>query len=424
MSRIIYRLHFHDILLTFFLIFQREEFRYSRTRKLVRKVCFISTKFFMKSLIYVLFFVVMAVESFAQTGLDINGVFYPSGSTYTLPCGSGTTVSIRGRYQGSNNVACNTAPSYPAGWTKTGSEALGCPIYTANVNGGGSIFMKLYSVPGSTNVADVIVYIQRPTPTLTFTAGAAQICAGQTQTFTINPGSTAAGTTTWSSGVYLTSPSPSSGLSTQVGRTGNGKSWVKAQFTNACGTYEKEAIVNAGTPVISYPNLWLFDAGSNMYQFSHSSQPNVTYSYSLEAGSAILNQNGNDCYITTTTGASVCITGTNTCGSDPLSGSKYCFYVPGTSGLRTYPNPAKDRLTVDVKALRSTGKTPSVLYLYSEKNPLVPVKKIVLDNASKLNTDGELELNVQGLPRGTYYLHSPIGVAMGKKTEKTRIVLE
>ncbi|AEI48757.1 hypothetical protein [Runella slithyformis] len=82
-----------------------------------------------------------------------------------------------------------------------------------------------------------------------------------------------------------------------------------------------------GPPIISYPNSWLFDAGSNMWQLSHAASPGSTSTYSVWSGSASLIPNGNDCYVTTTDGAVIELVCTNSCGNS----TPYQFIIPPSS---------------------------------------------------------------------------------------------
>jgi hypothetical protein len=134
-----------------------------------------------------------------------------------------------------------------------------------------------------------------------------------------------------------------------------------------------------------------------MYQFSHSGYGGTATSYSVLSGSATLQPNGINCYITTSGGATVCATVTNTCGA----GAPYCFYVPGASSFKAFPNPAKNLVTVDIESLQ---KQDGELFLYSEKDPKHPVKTVALNDAIKNRQGGKITIDVSELPRGTYFL--------------------
>ena len=110
-----------------------------------------------------------------------------------------------------------------------------------------------------------------------------------------------------------------------------------------------------GPPIISYPNYWLFDPGSNMWQLSHTSQPGFTSTYTVYSGSASLIPNGNDCYVTTSDGAVIQLIVSNACGSS----SPYYFSIPAQGNMMmAYPNPAKQNITLQFKNVELQEHSP------------------------------------------------------------------
>lgn len=199
---------------------------------------------------------------------------------------------------------------------------------------------------------------------------------------------------------------------------------VNISATNACGTSQSVSF-ELGPPYIHNPNLTLFDANSNMWQFTQIWQsPGTTYSFYVASGSATLSQNTGDCYITTSGGASVCVTATNVNGTcDP-----YCFYVPsGGSYMRAAsPNPAKDRLTLQFTNTESLESLPSDILLYAE-NSTNAVRSVSVKDIydRKAFEDGDkISLSVRDLPRGVYYVHAMQNTDSKLPTQKIRVILE
>lgn len=137
------------------------------------------------------------------------------------------------------------------------------------------------------------------------------------------------------------------------------------------------------------------------------------------SGSATLVPNNNDCYVTTTGGAMVSVTASNTCGT-----SNTVYYdIPAAEGYRmmAYPNPTKNVLTLELKS-----EDVSSVDIYSqssaERVKSVSVKDFVKDNASKEGP--KVELNVGDLPRGIYYLHINPKVDSKQKVQIVQVRLE
>jgi hypothetical protein len=67
---------------------------------------------------------------------------------------------------------------------------------------------------------------------------------------------------------------------------------------------------------------------------------------------------------------------------------------------------------------------PSQLRLYSEKDQKVVYEIDQSQIFTATSSDGVLKVDVNALPRGTYYLHLTSGKQGDEKVEKTRILLE
>ncbi|NBB20073.1 T9SS type A sorting domain-containing protein [Runella sp. CRIBMP] len=158
-----------------------------------------------------------------------------------------------------------------------------------------------------------------------------------------------------------------------------------------------------------------------MWQCSNIITPyfGTSYTWTLVSGSATLVPNINGCYVTTTGGALVAITASNTCGT---SAATY-YDIPAAEGYRmmAYPNPTKNVLTLELKS-----KDVSSIDIYSkesaERVKSIPVKDFVKGNASEEGP--KVELNVSDLPRGIYYLHVNPGTDSKQKVQIIQIRLE
>jgi hypothetical protein len=364
---------------------------------------------------------------------------FPGGN---IACGNTNSVSIavyidrdasfpeQGSLDGPNSI------SLPSGWSVTSKSYIGptqingVDVYQYNVylqpdaTSGGTISVRnsLNCAGGWTYSNPATMYVTRtPSGTSRTISGISSLCSGSAS-YSLNtePGDHNFNWTT-GSGLYVSSGQGTA--NTQLAVNGNGNSFATVTFQDACGnplsSPTKDIIV--GTPQIAYPNLWLFDANSNMWQFSHDYSPGASWNYYVAAGSASLVQNVGDCYITTQSGASVCVYGTNSCGQ----GSTYCFDVPAGGGMmRAAPNPAKNNLTLQLNTYQSLKEMPSQIELYPE-NSTKAVKIVSTDDLKKSFTNSDqLDLDVSNLARGVYYLHIIPKAESKQSTQRIRIILE
>lgn len=279
------------------------------------------------------------------------------------------------------------------------------------------------------------VYIRQKPPEPVITAGS-NICAGNSGSFTAISNydfqstkpinlvwQTTGGVTVNGSSSYTEQPGLSSTVTIANGFSGSFS--VKAVIAGCSSLESTPKTENIGAPVIANPNYWLFDSYSNMWQFSQSvTGPGITYTFYVSSGTAQLNQQLQDCYITTTEGATVCVTGTNSCGT----GTPYCFYIPPASGLlRTvYPNPVTNLLTLEFNTSKSSYSIPFEVILYSEKS-MKAVKHLTQEEVNSLEsfkTNHSIEMDVADLPRGIYYLHTIPDKKSKLAIQKTKIIIE
>ncbi len=222
----------------------------------------------------------------------------------------------------------------------------------------------------------------------------------------------------------FTSP-PGTSSSVTIANSSSGTYSARAVVASCSNLQTLASTGSLGAPTIKNPIYWLFDPGSNMWQFSQISEaPAVTYSFSVASGSASIIQNSGDAYITTTSGASICVSGTNSCGT----GTPYCFYIPASGGMlkSVSPNPAQDVVLVELNNAEKIDFLPAALNMYRE-NSTNPVKSISVRELyeRKAFVDGnKVSLSVADLPRGVYYLHAIPAQGSKLDAQKTRIILK
>ncbi|MFN8346250.1 MAG: T9SS type A sorting domain-containing protein [Spirosomataceae bacterium] len=344
----------------------------------------------------------------AISSLTIAGSTYSNNNTHLHPCNTtAITVSIP-------NVVTDPPQGvtyywdYPSGWSgpATTTYPTNSVTVTPGLNQQGQIEVQARRSDGGVTVS-IKVNITRPLPVISSVSNNDfLLCSGGSQSVSASGSNADSFVWTPSSNVTVNGNSSPQNTSSAVSiaATGQGTFTVQA-YSSSCGVTSSNSIVGNvryGPPVISYPNQWLFDAGSNMWQCSNSITPfsGISCTWTLVSGSASLIPNNNDCYVTTTGGATVSITATNTCGT---SDATY-YDIPAAEGYRmmAYPNPTKNVLTLELKS-----EDVSSIDIYSqssaERVKSVPVKDFVKDNASKEGP--KVDVNVGDLPRGIYYLH-------------------
>lgn len=362
--------------------------------------------------------------------VNIDGTWYNHGQTAYIECGK-TSVSVYIDFisNGSSHLKIDVEATSNFTVSSTPSDIM----KTLNLDPArqnGSIDVRfLY------NSDYMRVYILQKPPTPTITSGS-NVCAGNSGSFTATSSynfqstkpinlvwQTTGGVTVNGSSSY-TQPA---GLSSTVtiANSSSGSYSVKAVIPG-CGNLESAAITaNLGSPVITNSNYWLFDPGSNMWQFSQTPDgPGVTYAFYVSSGSAQLNQQSQDCYITTSGGATVCVTGTNSCGT----GTPYCFYIPPAGGMlkTVYPNPATNLLSLEFNGSESSNTIPFGVILYSERS-MKAIKRLSPEEIGGLESfkaNRKIEMDVRSFPRGIYYIHIVPDGKSKLAVQKTRIILE
>ncbi|CAN0079641.1 unnamed protein product, partial [Phaeothamnion confervicola] len=299
--------------------------------------------------------------------------------------------------------------------------------------GDGDISVVYLAPPASNSSNTMRIYIkQKPSVPSLVTS---QVCPGNSATFTATSTYGLQGTKPMSlvwqttGGVSVnstnnyTQPNVTTG-SVTISNSSTGNVSVRAVVPGCSNLQTASTGREVGAPTIKNPNYWLFDPGSNMWQFSQISEyPSTSYAFNVTSGSASVIQNYGDAYITTSAGATICVTGTNSCGS----GTPYCFYIPAAGGMlkAVSPNPAQDDLTVQFQNAEKSELLPTTLLLFHESSTN-PVKSISVQNALEkktLNDGDKLKISVSDLPRGIYYLHAIPAQDSKQDIQKVRIVL-
>ena len=385
-----------------------------------------------KLFIFVLFLVIVSTESalaITPQRMNVDGIWYTDGQTAYIRCDK-TSISVYidlilfgSQYL---KIRVTSTPNFSVSNTQS-NKMKTLNLDPARINGS-------IEVGYVNNNGHIRVYIQQRPPDPIITGGS-NFCVGNsasiTATSNYNFQITHPVNLVWQTTGGVTVNGSSSYTQTGVSSTvtvaniSNGTYSVKA-VGPSCGNLESTAINSTlSTPIIINPNYWLFDPGSNMWQFSQTSGGSgVTYSFYVSSGSAILNPQNQDCFITTSEGATVCVSGINSCGT----GTPYCFYIPPASGFlkAIYPNPATDILSLEFKGDGTSNTTPYELVLFSEKS-MNEVKRLssneILANASFL-INQKLEMDVRNLPRGVYILHIVPNSKSNFPVQKHRIILE
>lgn len=176
----------------------------------------------------------------------------------------------------------------------------------------------------------------------------------------------------------------------------------------------------------------LIGAVGNSYNLAaSSSSPGTTYNYNNYAGSGNMtidlytpNNPTTQMYVysNSTDGLrQVKLTATNACGN---YAEDFVFYLE--SGFKIYPNPAKEKITLEFANAHLLAAMPSKLELFDEKT-MQPVRSVVIKDIfdkKGFREGNKLDLNVSDLPRGTYYLHATRSENSKEVVEKLRLILE
>ncbi|MBO9614907.1 MAG: hypothetical protein J7619_19545 [Dyadobacter sp.] len=220
----------------------------------------------------------------------------------------------------------------------------------------------------------------------------------------------------------------------------SGPSTIKATLTvpNACATIPVKRNIWVGSPnLIKTVNGVVtgttpVSAGGSYNLASSSTSPGTNFNYNNYAGSGNMtidlytpNNPTTQMYVysNSTDGLrQVKVTATNTCGN---YAEDFVFYLE-FGNYKAYPNPAKEKITIEFANPASLASVQAKLELYAE-NSLKPVRSIavkeVFDDMA-LKGGNRIELDVCTLPRGKYFLHFSRMENEGWITDKLQFILE
>lgn len=259
-------------------------------------------------------------------------------------------------------------------------------------------------------------------------SGPQPLCSTGTYYVNVPSGSTAYSVSWSSSNTSILTINSSTGVATKVS---NGSATITATVTVCSGTtVSASMLVVAGPPIINSITVntsmcagagqmvTAFTLG-NPYSLSWavtSGNASNAYFSDYGNGSASFNSYIPDCYGLT-------LSMTNNCGSSQ-GGTTIC--VDNCFGrYAVYPNPAKDVLIVEFGEVKNKKILPERIDLFEEKS----VKKVLsIDireafDKNVIKADGRLNIKVEDLPRGIYYLHIINNETVGDKLMIERIVL-
>lgn len=132
-------------------------------------------------------------------------------------------------------------------------------------------------------------------------------------------------------------------------------------------------------------------------------------------GRCYFNSYVNDCY-------GLQIQMTNACGSS-LDGVTICVDNCGAR-YTVFPNPANDFIDLKIENFRNSKAMPNQINLYSEGSQ-ASIKALTNEQIAKnINNIGVLRIPVNGVPKGTYYLHILSSDQNGNKIEKVRVAID
>ena|GEM_PF-4623614 len=379
-----------------------------------------------------MFLVIVSNESalaITPTRVNVDGIWYTNGQTAYIRCDrTSISVYIDLILFGSKYLKIRVASTPNFTVSSTQSNIMKT-LHLDPLRQNGSI-----DVGYENNNGFIRVYIQQRPPDPIITLGS-NICAGNSSNVTANSNYNFQNThpinLVWTTTGGVTVNGSSSYTQTGVSNTvsvtniSNGTYSVKAVIPS-CGNLESNATnIRLGPPVITNPNYWILDPGSNMWQFSQTSVGSgVTYSFYVSSGSAVLNPQNQDCFITTSEGATVCVSGINSCGT----GMPYCFYIPPAGGFlkSVYPNPATDMLSLEFRGDIPTSNIPFELLLFSDKsmNTVRRLSPNEIKASVSFQINQKLEMDVRNLPRGVYILHIVPNSKSNLPIQTHRIILE
>ena len=260
--------------------------------------------------------------------------------------------------------------------------------------------------------------------------GPSSLCIGTSSTFSAY--NIPAGIT-WDKSSNLTLTG--SGNSVSVTATSGSSGWVSIKL----GSKElaRNVLLVSSQPVFDYiygPEYASPDGSENLYVAEFLGCPPTSYSWSVSGAPSSwysITEYGHFAYIKFFGEATyyISVTGSNAC----CSSYGHLFveaYNHDKQSYKYYPNPASDILTVEIDQQDIT-KARSIHGFYtgnklSNFNPTFDIRLYdefgILHHHSTTNKVGVVQIDLSGLPNGTYYLHIHNGVS--KQPMKAQIIVK
>lgn len=180
------------------------------------------------------------------------------------------------------------------------------------------------------------------------------------------------------------------------------------------GTPLIESVYANGSPASDFVYA---NNGQAMLSISSTAGSASSWVWEIEGGDGQIFPNGDQCVVLTSSIVAVVVHSVNRCGQ----GSSYPLFIqnPGNSYYRVTPNPTGNTMTVQFDYPEITKFIESV-NLYDEKGKIVRSSKGVKAKEGKYFERKEnIDWDVRGLPRGSYFLH----VNCGSTVSKSQVLL-
>lgn len=377
----------------------------------------------MKTSLFVMLFVLFSFFAEGARGVVINGSQYANGSSAYIGCGEGQIIQVAAWTTTNSPITILAEiPTYPPGWTGTPC-GVNCTSLTTNFSSGGLLRFKYQTLSGESEWVEV--YISR-NPLNHLINGPNLVCT-TTATFTFS-GSFYSGSPSWSSSnTSVLTINSSTGVATVHG---SGPVTITATVNTGCGVpFPTSRTIHVGKPTMTDLQVSTFMcngaaqeltatiSGSPTFRQWAVTSGNSSNAYLTDYGNGrcYFNSYVNDCY-------GLQIQMTNACGSS-LDGVTICVDNCGAR-YTVFPNPANDFIDLRIANFRNSKALPNQINLYSEGSQ-VSIKALTNEQIAKnIDNMGVLRIPVEGVPRGTYYLHILSGDQTEKKIEKVRIEID
>lgn len=370
----------------------------------------------------------------------VNGIESGNGGTQNLPCGTNALTISCSIPETNPSVSLVYDWTFPSGWSPTSVQtSTNTVAVIPNVNTGGLIKVSVHRTDGTTTKT-ASINATRPqftTPTVSnygtsqgvYGVGVSDRVLCGTTTFQVTGGNGTSYSWQTTGGVSASSTTASATVSASSDGT------VKVFPVSVCGTGTTYALVNikTGAPGIpkftadgdsnSFVNMC---AGNSKYLVVNSNKAN-SYSFQLLNGTANLITSGSNSatFNTYNTGVfRVEARATNCNGYG--SNTKYINVINCSSAFSVSPNPTSSTLTVAYDKETPIDLMPDNIKLLNGEMKEFYSADIKNKIKRKELIGTTIDIDVNKLPRGEYYLHitNENHPDKDKKLEKIRVLLQ